>query len=128
MNKTVLVVIVLAVLLVGFMMYLNSQAQASKDKQMEILLANQGNQQEANLWSSMGDWAGIIGGIGGLFGSGSGDDDGEVVDQTGARLINTSAYGRYQDIPFPPTSYYATAGFDNLQNMVEGGQGVMLNG
>ncbi len=144
MNNTVLVVIVLVVLLVAFIMWQNSQAQKSQNEQMLWLMQNQNNQGESNMWSSMGNWSDIIGGIGGLFGgggnSGNGgdlitwnpnDDDTDSFDMdewarnSGSRLINTSPVNP----PYAPsTQVNATLGFNNLQNMVDNGWGIELNG
>ena len=125
MNNTVLVVIVLVVLLVGFIMWQNSQAQQSQNEQMLWLMQNQNNQGQANIWSSMGDWGNIIGGIGGLFGGGSsGEVNGDTyTGGTGTRFATSPIIP-----PYPPsTQMRATEGFDNLQNMVEYGYGIELN-
>lgn len=126
MNNTVLVVIVLVVLLVAFIMWQNSQAQRSQNEQMLWLMQNQNNQGESNMWSSMGTWADIISGFGGLFGGGSGNDNGEDIEpESNLRLINTSPVNP----PYAPsTQVNATLGFNNLQNMVDNGWGIELNG
>ena len=129
MSKTVIVVIVLVVLLVAFMMYQNAQSQKSANEMMLWQMQNP-NQQTANMWSSMGNWADIIGATGGLFGGGSNDSNvvvnGEEFDEdywSEERLVNTR---QYRNSPMP-TSYNATIGFDNLQDMVDTGEGMLLN-
>lgn len=126
MSNTVVVIIVLAVLLIGFMIWQNSKAQQSQNQLIGDLVANQNSQNEANIWSSMGDWSNIIGGVGGLFGSGNNNDNGETyVNDEGSRIITTSPVNP----PYPPsTQTYATDGFNNLRSMVDYGYGIQLNG
>lgn len=132
MSNTVIVIVVLVVALIIFMMWQNAQTQASQNEQMMLMMQNQGAQGQANIWSSMGDWANIIGGVGGLFGGGSSDPtggsgiDGDIYEP--ARMINTSAYPRVGASPFAVGApYQATTGFENLQDMVEYGEGMELN-
>ena len=53
--------------------YMSSQ-QAARDRDTQLQIASMGTTQpQANAWSSIGDAAGIINALGGLFGSGGGD-------------------------------------------------------
>lgn len=117
-----IVVMVLVVLLVGFMMYQNAQSQKSANETMLWAMQNQGQQPEANVWSSMGDWANIIGGVGAIVGSGQNGEEVVVDDDGNTRIINSVNSPSFEN------SLPATAGFENLRTMVEYGEGIQLNG
>lgn len=75
-KTTVIVLVVLGVLVVGFMVYSANQ-QSAKDRELQMQLAqmNTGGQPQANLWSSIGDIGSLVGALGGLFGGGGGGSD-----------------------------------------------------
>ena len=112
-KTTVIVLVVLGVLVIGFMMYSSSQ-QSAKDRELQLQLAqmNSGNQQpQANLWSSLGDIGSLVGAIGGLFGGGGGDST--SMDSLQRISPNTDGSRYYS------TGEAALEGFEAMQYGVE---------
>lgn len=74
-KTTTIVLVVIAVLIVGFMVYsMNKQAQQDRQLQMQLASMQNPTQPQANLWSSLGDLGSLVGVVGGLFGGGGGGD------------------------------------------------------
>ncbi len=139
MDKTTLVVLVIIVIVIMFVVYQNSQADADKDRQILAMMQNQNQQTNANIWSSMDSWSGILQGLGGLFGGDDKDDNGESYgdwnpedtdtdefDPDDWARINSTDYMRNN--PFANSQRRAAeTDFNNLQDMVDGVGGMQLN-
>jgi len=73
-KQTGIILIVVAVVIIGFIMYTSSQ-QAAKDRELQLQLASMNSGTSSGglsgILSSLGDLNGLIGTIGGLFGGGS---------------------------------------------------------
>jgi len=107
-NNTVIILVVVAIAIIGFMMY-NSSVQAEKDRQMQMQIAAMGNQGVGgtNWLEQLGNLGGIFSTVGGWFGGGSGNNDtSNAVDTTNggdgnyARMmrndVNSSVVSPYQ--------------------------------
>jgi hypothetical protein len=73
-NNTVIILVVVAIAIIGFMMY-NASVQAEKDRQMQMQIAAMGNQGGGgtNWLEQLGNLGGIFSTVGGWFGGGSGN-------------------------------------------------------
>lgn len=79
-----IVVLVIAVLVIGVIMYSSSQ-QSKRDRDLALQLQQMNNptQPQSNLWSSIGDWGNLITSLGGMIGGGNNESGNE-----GARFSN----------------------------------------